>query len=707
MTFSPSSKRGLSALLPLISLMSAVLFLGCENDIAAANPNDSGHPMEDTDGGNADGGGIDGGDADAGSSDAGNSDGGDPDGGLNPDAGACANVCFTAYEVINEGDGGQFVDFPVCNTGAGTNGQCPQGFACTGKTTMFLNYGAVGRFAMCEPSTVPVPTQVTMDLPPASLQPTKVNVDFNFGTSASFFKAIGVHVTPFTPGRVTMETVPMGLDHVRVALAPGRYLLNAQFENPDVQSTAVYGELTVVNAGSVSLAPREYLAGTLVTFNLSLDGTPISTLQNGEAVHLTLKGAGDHILSFTPGSPASITLWLASGTYEVLTFAEGGRFPLGEVVSHSAVVVQGKSATVPIALQTAPVNGTLKFDGSSTGRSGTVYFYDRRSQLSVPAAYQNGAFQTKLYPGTYDLLLSSPVRQGGGVQRLVGESPVLENVVIPVGGKTVNAEMTSRTFTVEVRLNGQPLPNSTSNRGLVLVGADPLMLGTTGPVTAQITAFTPKRDVIVVAAPGGPLPAGQISTDFFYGTITPTMGQNIVIDLKTAQLSLEAQWNGAPPPDATARRGAFKMRQLDSPLGEYGNSFAFEAPLTGALRVQGTLYQGNWQTTFEPRTQPDTYPGLPMRIDFGTLTLASQPVTKVVSQGGRDVTLRLTENGSALQVDRGSPMGTVPVTRVGPGEFTFRAYEKAPQWYLFTCSVATDPYCGGGGVRNFLGPISF
>lgn len=682
--------------LTLLTLLSAAWLFGCGNDIAGIPLSDSGSHVND-DGGAFDGG-DDGGpnvDSDGGVDGGGGSDGG-VDGGPLP---GCQSVCFTPVALVDAGDGGQFLDFQGCNRGGGLDGQCPVGFTCTNRA-VFSGGSPVARLRVCEPTATPAPSSVTVDLPPTTPEPLKVEVEFQFGPGAAAL-SIEVYVASYRVGGGVTVKVPAGSTTARVSLAPGRYSVSATITGPGGLPHNMYGDLTVVAPGTVSLVPRVSSAGTLVSFSLSLDGAAISALQPGEGVSLRVPGV-DRTLSFPTTGAATVTALLESGTHEIEVSTYGGRFFKGTTTQ--TIVVQGQSATIPIALKTVQLTGTLKFDGVSQGRSGQVYVFNREKYVTVDFPYQDGVFQARVYPGTYDLLLRHPVRQNRVVNRTIGEWPILENVVVPAAGKSVSVDLTSRTFTVEVLLNGQPIPNSTVDRGVVLFGGNPILFNKTGPVKVQLTSFAEKHDVIASSQMGGVLPGNQQFSDFFYGTLSPQMGEAIVIDLQTAQATLEVQWNGMAPPDATARRGAFRMSQVGSPIS---NSFAFEGSLTGPLTATALVYAGNWQTHFQPRTSPDIYPGLPLDVDMGVITLGAQPVTKVVSQSGTDVTLRLTSGGTPLQTDRGTPASTVPVVRLGPSEFVFRAYQDIPLRFYLQCSVGNDPFCGGASARWMLGPIRF
>lgn len=680
--------------LALFTLLSATALLGCEDDIAGLTGPAAGALDGSVDGGDVDAG------PDAGpyQNPDGGRDGGDTDGGP---WSACPNVCFKANELVDGGDAGPYFAAVGCQLG------CPQGFACTG-TAQSVGFAFSSRYSVCEPVTEPGPSEMAFDLPPPIAPMNKVQVEIKFGPRASSFKDIQLLLTPYGAGEPAFLHLTGGVPSTSVSLAPDVYLVSGSFELPDNRRVSRSGELTVVAPGSVGIYPRLSELGAMVTFNaLSIDGTPISSLQSGESVSLSLQGPEKLSLSFIPNSPASIAALLEEGTYQLTVHTWAGRFLSGRALM-PPLVVEGASATVPLSLQTARLSGTVKFDGVSTGRSGQLYAYDRETNRVIPIAYQDGAFQASVYPGTYDILLKEPSYDSRAVKRAIGDSPVLENVVVPAAGKTVNLNLTSRTYTLAVRLNGQPLPNATGLRGAIVIGREVFGLGTTGPFSLQRTSYAPESDIVIRAEPGGPLPS--VPAYYYYGQVAPRAGETVVIDLKTAQLTLEAQWNGAVAADSSQRRGAFTLRQLDSPFDTTQNQtqvVTLEAPLTGPLKVVTTLYAGRWQTTFVPRTTPDLYSGLPMPLDFGAITLGTQAVSKVVSQQGRDVTLRLTQGGMPLQSNRGTPVIYAPVTPVGPGQVRFRIVDDVPFSVYFRCSVSNDPFCGAYAYRGFWNAIRY
>ena len=287
---------------------------------------------------------------------------------------SCDSVCFKWRPVNLDDSGGP--EYPIgvrefgCNYNGVTPGQCPEGFQCGAEIVEVGTY---------EDHIVPCvaeeegPYALEFDYVPA-LETVEVEIWFTLNGAASDWSGTPGSLTVFPPLGPSLDVqLPPAGQPLQLDLFPGEHFFWFEFTEENIGASSLpmgnpTGYLTVTTAGSVTID----LLAVETSLEVFLNGEILSSLPEDEPAQLVFVLAGRETsrgtgLCFGPGDILSVPFKLWPDTYDIAVYqVEAGHslLPRGTMVLEQFLDIKESQSTIPIAIETVEVSGTVRMNGA-------------------------------------------------------------------------------------------------------------------------------------------------------------------------------------------------------------------------------------------------------------------------------------------------------------------------------------------------------
>ncbi|WP_394831524.1 hypothetical protein LVJ94_33935 [Pendulispora rubella] len=351
-----------------------------------------------------------------------------------------------------------------------------------------------------------------------------------------------------------------------------------------------------------------------VTGTVTLRGKPLPASRRGQLVFRDPLTSASYYMPVT----STFAITLAAGIYDISydpgpNTVEGPDFPSAfGVLQRGVALLQDGPHELHIDIPMVTISGTVTLNGKPLPSGGF------RPQIFVggidfiPEA--NGAFHVTMIPGVYDVTMRphacSPSTPSNPypcfATTLRSGVPLMQDGRLEIDIPTVR-------ITGNITLNGQPLPDSESDRGGVMFGDFlphnyALRLPTKGAASLDIAVVPGTYSIDYLPELTYPAPCnGTAYTPMpcaptrIAENVTFDKDRRIDIDIRAVHLKIQATLNGAPLPDAEDAGYLFLK-------GAAGSSSQLLMPMGGPRSFTLTVSPGTYAIRYFPKVLSDRLP---------------------------------------------------------------------------------------------------